>query len=93
VLVNAELREQYQYRIIEPTFALGERAFQAMIDAGQIPPMDVAISMRMITATILGLIVQRLFGDTTLEQRWDSLPDVLPNLLLNGLLNQERKTP
>jgi AcrR family transcriptional regulator len=93
VLVNAELREQYQTRIIEPTFALGERAFQAMIDAGQIPAMDVQIWMRMITATILGLIVQRLFGDTTLEERWDSLPDVLPKLLLEGLLHQERKTP
>lgn len=93
VLVNAELREQYQTRIVQPTFALAEQAFQAMIDTGQIPAMDVQISMRMITATILGLILQRLFGDTTLEQRWDSLPDVLPNLLLNGILSQERTTP
>jgi AcrR family transcriptional regulator len=93
VLVNAELRQQYQTRILEPTYAIAERAFQSMVDAGEIPAMDVAISMRMITATILGLIVQRLFGDTTLERRWDSLPDVLPNLLLNGILSQERKTP
>jgi AcrR family transcriptional regulator len=93
VLVNAELREQYQKRIIEPTFRLAEQAFQAMVDTGQIPAMDLAISMRFITATILGLILQRLFGDTTLNERWDSLPDVLPNLLLNGILSQERKTP
>lgn len=93
VLVDAELREQYQTRIIQPTFALAEQAFQAMIDTGQIPAMDVQISMRMITATILGLILQRLFGDTTLLERWDSLPDVLPNLLLNGILSQKRTTP
>ncbi len=93
VLVNAELRQEYQTRILEPTYAVAERAFQSMVDSGQIPAMDVPISMRMITATILGLIVQRLFGDPTLEKRWDSLPEVLPNLLLNGILNQERKTP
>jgi AcrR family transcriptional regulator len=88
VLVNAELREQYQTQLIQPTLALAEKTFQAMIDAGQIPAMDVQILIRMITATFLGLILQRLLGDTTLNNHWDSLPNVLPNLLLNGILNQ-----
>jgi AcrR family transcriptional regulator len=92
VLVNPELREQYQTRIIEPTYAVAERAFQTMVDAGEIPEMDVPISMRMITATILGLIVLRLFGDATLKERWSTLPDVLPKLLLEGLMTQGGKT-
>ncbi len=93
VLVNAELRQQYQTRILEPTYAIAERAFQSMVDAGKLPAMDVPISVRIISATFLGLVIQRLFGDTTLEQRWDSLPDVLPQFLLEGLIHQERKSP
>lgn len=92
VLVNPVLLEQYKTRIVEPTYAVAERAFQAMVDAGEWPQMDVPFSLRIMTATMLGLFVLRLFGDATLEKGWDTLPDVLSKLLLEGLLAREGGT-
>ena len=92
MLVNPELLEQYKTRIIEPTYAVAERAFQAMVDAGEFPAMDVPISMRLITATVLGVILLRLFGDATLEAHWNTLPNVLSKLLLEGLMTQGGET-
>ena len=34
---------------------------------------------------MLGLIVQRVLGDEVLTSRWNELPEVLTDLLLEGL--------
>jgi hypothetical protein len=34
---------------------------------------------------VLGLIVEHIMGDQTLESRWDELPDFLTDMILDGL--------
>ena len=41
--------------------------------------------MRAIAGMVLGLILEYIMGDKTLEAHWDELPDVLTNMLLDGL--------
>jgi len=32
-----------------------------------------------------GLILEHIMGDATLEAQWDTLPDLITDLILNGL--------
>jgi len=42
--------------------------------------------VRLLSSLILGLLLQRVLGDETLEASWAELPELLADLLLGGLL-------
>jgi AcrR family transcriptional regulator len=86
VMVNKELRDLYYHRIIEPTFNVAERYFQALIDQGLVRPMDVGLTMRAISSTFLGLIILWILGDEPLQSKWDQLPDFLTDMILDGIM-------
>jgi AcrR family transcriptional regulator len=85
ILVNKELRDQYYRQIVEPTFMLAEKYFQALIDQHRVRPIDVRLTMRAISSMFLGLIVLRIMDDKPLQAQWDDLPDFLTDLLMQGL--------
>ena len=85
VLANPALREQYFSTIMLPTLALSEHYFGKLVADGAIQHGDAQLTPRMLAATTLGLLVLRLLGDQTLIKRWDEIPDLLANTLLNGL--------
>ncbi|MCG8347745.1 MAG: TetR/AcrR family transcriptional regulator [Chloroflexales bacterium] len=89
MLVNPELRQIYAERIVAPSFALVETHFQRIVDAGRLQTDDVPMMIRATAGMFLGLIVLRLMGDPQLEAKWDTIPDVLTTLLLDGLLPSE----
>jgi AcrR family transcriptional regulator len=89
MLVNAELRQIYVERIVAPSFALAEPHAQRLVQAGTLRANDVPMMMRALSGMFLGLIVLRLLGDPQLEAKWDTLPDLLTTLLLDGLLPSE----
>jgi hypothetical protein len=41
--------------------------------------------MREISGMVVGLILEYIRGDKTLEALWDELPDVLTDMILDGL--------
>lgn len=41
--------------------------------------------LRAISGMFLLLVMQKLMGDTQLASRWDQLPDLLTDLILDGL--------
>jgi hypothetical protein len=41
--------------------------------------------MRAISGMVLGLILQHIMGDKTLEAKWDELPDFLTDMILDGI--------
>src|SRR5215213_4717453 len=73
VLVNGELRQRYLAQVVAPTFALAETYFARLVDAGKVRPLDVPLTLRAISATFLGLLIERILGDPQLEARWDEL--------------------
>jgi AcrR family transcriptional regulator len=85
ILVNQELRELYYRKIVEPTFTMAERYFQYWAEQHILKPIDISITMRAISGMVLGLILEHIMGDKTLEAKWDELPDVLTDMILDGL--------
>ena len=86
VLVNPELRELYVQQVVEPTFALAEAQFTRLAEAGRIRQIDLPLTLRTIAATFLGLLTLRIMGDPQVQTKWDTLPDLLTTLTLDGLL-------
>lgn len=85
ILVNKELRELYYQKIIEPTFILAEGYFEQWAELHIIKPTNISLAVRTITGMILGLILEYAMGDKTLESQWDELPDVIADMILQGL--------
>src|SRR5947209_10057927 len=85
ILVNQELRELHYRKIVEPTFTMAERYFQQWAEQHIFKPIDISMTMRAISAMVLGLILEHIMGDKTLEAKWDELPDFLTDMILDGL--------
>ena len=86
MLVNAELRQIYMERIVAPSFALAEPLLQRLVEQGKLRAPDPPLVLRAVAGTFLGMMVLRLLGDPLLEAKWDTLPDMLTTMLLDGLL-------
>jgi len=85
ILVNADLRETYFQQIVAPTYATAEKYFQEWVEKGGIQPVDTQLAMRVIAGMVLGVMMLRILGDPTLQEKWDELPDLLTRLVLDGL--------
>jgi AcrR family transcriptional regulator len=86
ILVDEKLRSLYAEQVINPTYAMAEKFFQQWMDEGIIQQVDAKLAVRFISAAFVGLIILRQLGDTELKDRWDELPDITTELLLNGLM-------
>lgn len=89
VLVDPDLRALYVERVITPTVTLAEPYLQQRLAAGDLRALDVPLTLRVITATFLGLVLLRLLGDQQLHDHWDDVPELLTTLLLDGMLPNE----
>jgi hypothetical protein len=89
ILVNQEMRERYYQQLLVPTINLGEQFFHQWAAQHNLDPIHTKLLMHAVSSLIIGLIVQRIMGDTTLENDWAQLPEYLSDLLLNGI----RSTP
>jgi TetR/AcrR family fatty acid metabolism transcriptional regulator len=85
IMVNAELRELYYRKIVEPTFILAEKYFQQWAEQHIIKPINISLTMRVISGMVLGLILEHIMGDKILEAQWDELPDFITDMILDGL--------
>lgn len=84
MLVNEELRALYYQQVLQPSIAGGELYFQSMAKL-RMGSTDAQLIMRVISGLILGLILENIMGDDRLEAEWERLPDLLTDLLINGL--------
>ena len=85
MMVNKELRELYFQRILEPTLVGGEQFLQQWAERHAIQPEKIRLTVRAISGLVLGLIIERIMGDLTLENQWDDLPAFLADLFLDGI--------
>jgi len=86
MMVNPELRVQYQQTILEPTLQMAEMLFA---ERG-LPPDELRLLVRAISGMVMGLIMQHimgdsLVGDSLVVDHWDTLPDRIAELLVNGI--------
>lgn len=85
MLVNAELRELYLRRVVEPTMRIAEENFRSRMTQGEVRETDAPLAMRSVAGAVLGVLVLGLLGDEEIGSRSDEVPDVLAGLLLHGL--------
>lgn len=85
MMVNEELRTLYYQQILEPTLMLGEAYFGVQAVQLGLSQEQSSLIVHTISAMVAGLIVQNIMGDTTLAAQWEQLPDLLTDLIMNGL--------
>lgn len=85
MMVNNDLRELYFQRILEPALVGGEQLLQMWAARRAVKPIDMRLATRAVSAIILGLIIEHIMGDTTLESRWEALPAFLADLFIDGI--------
>lgn len=84
MMVNEELRTLYYKQILEPTLLLAEGYFQEQAAKQGRSLKDAKLTIRAISSMVLGLMMEYVMGDSTLEAQWEEFPDFLTDLILNG---------
>jgi TetR/AcrR family fatty acid metabolism transcriptional regulator len=85
MMVNEELRTLYYTQILAPTLQVAEGFFAKHAVKWGMSATETALTVRAISGMVLGLMLEYIMGDPTLAAEWDTLPDVLSNLLLHGV--------
>lgn len=85
MLVNEELRALYYQQILAPTLALAEGYLQQQFAARRLDPAAVSLVTRAISGMMLGLMLEHIMGDPLLADHWEQLPEILADLIVNGL--------
>lgn len=85
ILVNPELRDRFQRQFVQPTATVIEQYMHSRIASGQIRPVDVALTVRLMQGLFVGLLTLRITGDEMLLSEWDRVPDALTRLVFDGL--------
>lgn len=81
MMVNEELRTLYYQQLMEPTLALAEAYLQ---EQGH-DPAKIPLTIRIISSTIFGLILEYTMDDRVLTTQWDELPEILADFIFKGL--------
>ena len=85
MLVNAELRELYLHRVVDPTMRIAEENYRSRMKQGEVRQTDAPLAMRSVAGAVLGVLVLGLLGDEEIGSRPEQVSDVLAGLLLDGL--------
>lgn len=84
MMVNEELRQLYYEKILQPTMVVAETYLQQHPQAQHMSLDEVRLTIRALSGMVMGLILEHSMGDPVLRERWDDLPDVLTNFVING---------
>lgn len=85
MLVNAELRELYLNRVVDPTMRIAEENFRSRMKQGEVRETDAPLAVRSVAGAVLGVLLLGLLGDEEIGSRPEEVSDVLAGLLLHGL--------
>jgi len=88
MMVNQELRARYREQILEPTMMFAEMQLQQWLAQNVIKPIDIKLMVHTISSMMTGLIWGYITGDETLEAHWDTLPEFLTRMILEGIANK-----
>ncbi|MEO8612755.1 MAG: TetR/AcrR family transcriptional regulator [Chloroflexota bacterium] len=89
LMVNQHLRAFYFQDILEPTIQLAEAQLQLWAAQNVIKPINIKLTMRVVSGLVFGLILEHIMGDKLLEASWDDLPDFLTDMILDGIGNEK----
>lgn len=85
LMVNRELRALFREHVLTPMTGLAEEAFGRWAEANGVPTPRAALTVRVLSSLVFGVILQRVMGDDLLTENWEALPGALADLLVGGL--------
>lgn len=85
ILANAELRERYSRQMLQPTLQSVEQNLAARLSLGQIRPIDLAASTRILSSISLSLFLLQVLGDPLVQSQWDKLVETIVTMIFDGI--------
>jgi AcrR family transcriptional regulator len=85
ILANTELRQRYFHQILEPTTRWLEEALNHLVAAGQIRPVDIPATARVLTSLWLGLFILQILDDPMAHSERERLAEAILSLALDGI--------
>ena len=85
ILSDAELRQRYQERILAPTIQSLENDLTLHLQAGQIRPIDVPTTARVLAAMSSGVFILKILDDSLLSPDWKQFSETLVSIFFEGL--------
>jgi hypothetical protein len=74
-------------QVIKPTFAIAEMYYNQLVREGKIrSDIDVSLTLRLMSAQVIGILVMRILEDSHVVEKWDQISDLLTTLTLDGIL-------
>lgn len=89
ILVRPKLAERYYQEVALPVFKVLERHLKERIARGQMRPINVGLAVRIISATVMGLLLLFALGDPLVQSQWDELAEVMASLLVKGFEREQ----
>lgn len=89
-LNNADLREQINSTIYEPSFAIAETYFQQLMNAKKIPHANPTMMARLSFSPAFGLLMLRLLGDTHVTEHWDEYSNAIAQQMTHLIQHHEQ---
>lgn len=90
MMVSHELRTLYFQNVLEPALAGGEHILREWADRHALRAIDLSLTVRAISALILGMQIEYTLGDSHIRDQWEAIPEFLADLILKGI---EEKQP
>ncbi|MFB9990910.1 TetR/AcrR family transcriptional regulator [Deinococcus oregonensis] len=84
-LINRAFSERLRTQILEPMILASAELLKSTVFADAPLPPDFDLRVRAVSGLMLGTILQRVLHDDLLETRWDEMPALLVNVLLQGV--------
>jgi AcrR family transcriptional regulator len=85
VFIDERLRERFYRQYVLRISRILEPYVQARVEAGEIRPVDVPLTVRIVQGQFIGLLVLHILGDEPLRAGWDDVPELFATLLFDGL--------
>jgi len=85
VFVDPELGRLFHREYLLRIASVLEHYVQAQVDLGQIRPVDVPLTVRLVQAVFVGLLFLRVAGDATVADRWSEMARSVADLFFDGL--------
>ena len=65
---------------------MAEKHFETLIEMGKVRPIDVKITLRLISSTFLGLLVLRMMEEPVVLEQSDEFVDIFSSIVLDGII-------
>jgi TetR/AcrR family fatty acid metabolism transcriptional regulator len=85
MLVSEEMQHLFYEQVWKPTLALAEDYFEEQSAQHGLPTDEARLVIRGISGMVLGLMLEYIMGDPDVIAGWERLPDLLADLMTNGL--------